>query len=110
MSAPHVTSPGSFPTGHSGPFADGGMRHELQRLLNQAVKEGVAPAASCAVVLKGKELPVITAGDCGSATLFDLASVTKLFTTVTALALVGFSWMRPWAGTCVPIPAGKSRP
>ena len=91
MSAPHVKSPGPFPTGPfpTGPFADGGLRHELQRLLNQAVKEGVAPAASCAVVLQGKELPVITAGDCGSATLFDLASVTKLFTAVTALALVG---------------------
>ncbi|AIY03458.1 putative beta-lactamase [Arthrobacter sp. PAMC 25486] len=96
MSAPHVLSSGPFSPGasNSGPFADGGIRHELQRLLNQAVKEGVAPAVSCAVALQGvdhsvAELPVITAGACGSATLFDLASVTKLFTTVTALALVG---------------------
>ena len=91
MSAPHVLSPGSIPSGPhpSGPFAEGGIRHELQRLLNQGVKEGVAPAMSCAVVLQGKELPVITAGDCGSATFFDLASVTKLFTAVTVLAVVG---------------------
>lgn len=64
------------------------LKQSLQRLLDQAVKAGVAPAASCAVALGGKDLPVLNAGKTGAHTFFDLASVTKLFTTVTALILV----------------------
>ncbi|RAN76384.1 hypothetical protein B5P43_22480 [Bacillus sp. SRB_336] len=60
----------------------------LQRLLDQAVTDGVAPAASCAVVLDGQALPTITAGTAAPGTCFDLASVTKLFTTATMLSLV----------------------
>jgi CubicO group peptidase (beta-lactamase class C family) len=61
---------------------------EIQRLLNEAVARGIAPAASCAVVLGTESVPVRTAGTAAPGTFFDLASVTKLFTTVTALALV----------------------
>ncbi|PYI68500.1 hypothetical protein CVV68_06770 [Arthrobacter livingstonensis] len=61
---------------------------EIQRLLDQAVTDGVAPAASCAVVLEGQALPVLTAGTATPGTFFDLASVTKLFTAVTMLSLV----------------------
>ncbi len=43
---------------------------------------------SCAVALAGKDLPVINAGGARPYTFFDLASITKLFTTVTALILV----------------------
>lgn len=64
------------------------IRSELQRHLDEAVASGVAPAVSCAVVLGGSELPVLTAGAGAPDTFFDLASITKLFTTVTALALV----------------------
>lgn len=60
----------------------------LQALLNHAVAEGVAPSVSCAVVLGGQELEVLSAGEATPDTFFDLASVTKLFTTVTALSLV----------------------
>ncbi len=61
---------------------------QLQHLLDQAVREGVAPAASCAVVLGDSAVPVVVSGAAEPATFFDLASVTKLFTTVTALSLV----------------------
>lgn len=61
---------------------------QLQDLLNQAVKDGVAPAVSCAVVLKNERLPVLSAGTATPEVFFDLASVTKLFTTVTLLSLV----------------------
>ncbi|MFQ4147701.1 serine hydrolase domain-containing protein [Arthrobacter sp. LAPM80] len=64
------------------------LQRDLQRLLDQAVKDGVAPAVSCAVALAGKDLPVLAAGKAGRHTFFDLASITKLFTTVTALILV----------------------
>ena len=78
-------------TAHLSPITE--QRHTLQRLLVAAVTDGVAPAVSCAVVLgtpetSRQELPVVTAGAAGPDTFFDLASVTKLFTTVTALILV----------------------
>lgn len=60
----------------------------IQRLLDLAVADGLAPAVSCAVVLEGEALPIITAGAATPETFFDVASVTKLFSTVTALALV----------------------
>ncbi|WP_449372033.1 serine hydrolase domain-containing protein [Arthrobacter psychrolactophilus] len=80
MNAPH-----HFPTTS--------QRYDLQRLLDGAVADGVAPAVSCAVVVGTaetgrRELPVLTSGAAATATLFDLASITKLFTTVTALILV----------------------
>lgn len=68
--------------------AHGPVGQEIQSLLNCAVANGVAPAASCAVVLGGQRLPVVTAGAATAETFFDLASVTKLFTTVAILALV----------------------
>jgi len=60
----------------------------LADLLAGAVADGVTPSASCAVVLGGRPLPVVTAGDALPDTYFDLASVTKVFTAVTALSLV----------------------
>lgn len=83
MSAPHL-SPMQAPALSSRTQ----LRGALQRLLNEAVADGIAPAVSCAVVLGGSELPVLTAGKAGPDTFFDLASITKLFTTVTTLALV----------------------
>lgn len=64
------------------------LEKELQSLLDQCVSDGVAPAASCAVALGRDWLPEISAGKASAENFFDLASVTKLFTTVTALALV----------------------
>lgn len=61
---------------------------DIQDLLDHAVSEGIAPAVSCAAVLGSEKLPVVTAGEASAQTYFDLASVTKLFTTVTALTLV----------------------
>lgn len=83
MSTPHL-----FPAHGPALSSRTQLRGALQRLLNEAVTDGVAPAVSCAVVLGGSELPVLTAGAAGPDTFFDLASITKLFTTVTALALV----------------------
>ncbi|MEO8220215.1 MAG: serine hydrolase domain-containing protein [Specibacter sp.] len=71
---------------HHSPGTD--TRRSLQVLLDAAVWDGVAPAVSCTVVLGGTELPVLTAGAAAPGMFFDLASVTKLFTTVTALILV----------------------
>lgn len=64
------------------------LESDIRRLLNQCVADGVAPAASCAVVLDLDWLPEIAAGAASPEMYFDLASVTKLFTTVTALSLV----------------------
>lgn len=80
----------------------------LADLLDGAVADGVTPSASCAVVLGGRPLPVVTAGDTGPDTFFDLASITKVFTAVTALSLVDSgilaldepvsTWLAPYAG------------
>ncbi|MCQ9164879.1 MULTISPECIES: serine hydrolase [unclassified Arthrobacter] len=61
---------------------------EIRHLLGRAVADGVAPAAGCAVVIAGETLPAVTAGTAAPGTFFDLASVTKLFSTVTMLSLV----------------------
>ena len=96
MSVPHP-SPGPssgaraavLSSGNVSALTSGGtIRSELQPHLDEAVASGVAPAVSCAVVVGGSELPVLTAGAAGPGTFFDLASITKLYTTVTALALV----------------------
>lgn len=64
------------------------MWRQLQALLDRAVADQVAPAVGCAVMVDGTFGPVLAAGDAGVGTFFDLASVTKIFTAVTALALV----------------------
>ena len=69
-------------------------------------RRGITPSAVCAVAVDGERLPVVTAGDAvrfgadgvelpedqrtaaDAGTYYDLASVTKVFTAVTALALV----------------------
>ncbi|MEC5181444.1 serine hydrolase domain-containing protein [Arthrobacter sp. CG_A4] len=79
---------------------------ELTRLLGSAVESGITPSAVCAVAVDGERLPVITVGDAvrfgaggvelpagqrtpaDAGTFYDLASVTKTVTAVTALALV----------------------
>ncbi len=97
---------------------------ELRRLLDAAVAEGIAPSAVCAVAVGGERLPVITAGDAvrfggdgdelpaeqrtaaGAGTFYDLASVTKVFTAVTALALVDSGAMS--LDEAVPAPVGQA--
>lgn len=82
------------------------LHDELQHLLASAVEAGTTPSAVCAVAVDGERLPVIAAGDAvrfgddgaelrpeqrvraHAGTFYDLASVTKMFTAVTALALV----------------------
>ncbi|WP_181034158.1 serine hydrolase [Arthrobacter sp. GMC3] len=84
-----------------------GLAAELQGILERAVVGGITPSASCAVVSNGVPLPVITAGDAVPSTYFDLASVTKVFTAITALSLVDSgildldepvsAWLEPYA-------------
>lgn len=64
------------------------VTQNIQQLIDQAVATKVAPAISCSVVVGGQWLPTVTAGAADSESYFDLASVTKLFTSVTALSLV----------------------
>ncbi len=71
-----------------GELGAGSLAAGVQALLEKAVADGIAPSISCALALGGRHLPVLRAGDAQTGTFFDLASVTKLFTTVTALALV----------------------
>ncbi|MGG5171891.1 serine hydrolase domain-containing protein [Pseudarthrobacter sp. J1738] len=99
------------------------LHTELKRLLSAAVQTGVTPSAVCAVAVDGERLPVITVGDAvrfgsdgtelpeqeripaSAETLYDLASVTKVFTAVTALALVDDG---VWdLDQTVPVPLGK---
>ncbi|MGA7206040.1 MAG: serine hydrolase domain-containing protein [Specibacter sp.] len=84
-----------------------GLAAELLEILERAVADGITPSASCAVVVGGRPLPVFTAGEASPTTYFDLASVTKVFTAVTALALVdagilslddpAATWLEPYA-------------
>lgn len=60
----------------------------LTGLLEDAVAGGVTPSAVCAVVTGGRPQPVVASGAATAATYFDLASITKVFTAVTALSLV----------------------
>ncbi|WP_207346134.1 serine hydrolase domain-containing protein [Arthrobacter sp. E3] len=83
----HSPVPGELNPGPGAPVS-GAPVPGVQALLEQAVTDGVAPALSCALALGGRQLPVLCAGAGRTDTFFDLASVTKLFTTVTALALV----------------------
>ena len=100
------------------------LHAELQRLLASAVAEGITPSAVCAVAVDGERLPVITAGDAvrfgadgvelpeglrtaaDAGTYYDLASVTKVFTAVTALALVDDGVLA--LDEHVPVPLGRS--
>lgn len=86
--------------------AAGALRVELERLLFRAVTEGITPSAVCAVALDGRILEPIAVGDavrfgdedmrlasrdCVPATtdtVYDLASITKIFTSITVLTLV----------------------
>lgn len=100
------------------------LHAELQRLLDTAVEDGLTPSAVCAVAVDGDRLPVITAGDAvrfgddgvelpegqrtasDAGTFYDLASVTKVFTAVTALALVENGVLA--LDEAAPVPAGES--
>ncbi|WP_083508623.1 serine hydrolase domain-containing protein [Arthrobacter alpinus] len=64
------------------------LETEVQQLLGDAVANGITPSAVCSVVLHGQPLHTISAGPATAGTYFDLASVTKVFTAVTALSLV----------------------
>ena len=102
----------------------GRLHAGLQRLLDRAVADGITPSAVCAVAVDGDRLPVVTAGDAvrfgadgvelpedrrtaaAPGTFYDLASVTKVFTAVTALALVDSGVLH--LDEPVPVPAGRS--
>ncbi|GAB3267324.1 serine hydrolase domain-containing protein [Arthrobacter pigmenti] len=82
------------------------LQVELERLLSGAVSKGVTPSVVCAVALNGRIYEPIAVGDAvrfgedgmelspamrtpvTPDTLYDLASVTKIFTAVTVLTLV----------------------
>ncbi|WP_394941723.1 serine hydrolase domain-containing protein [Psychromicrobium sp. YIM B11713] len=82
------------------------LRADLEELLNRAVAERIAPSAVCAVAIDGKALTPIVVGDAVSfddagqplpvharikaepSTLYDLASITKIFSALTVLSLV----------------------
>ncbi len=83
------------------------LQSRLKDILEQAVADGITPSAVCAVALGGAESqPVIFVGDAvrfgadgtelppaertvaSADTVYDLASVTKIFTAITALTLV----------------------
>ena len=102
----------------------GRLHAELQRLLDCAVEDGTTPSAVCAVAVGGERLPVVTAGDAvrfgadgvelpedqrtaaDAGTYYDLASVTKVFTAVAALALVDNGVLH--LDEAVPVPVGGS--
>lgn len=60
----------------------------LRGLLTMAVSAGITASAVCSVLLEGKAPVTVSAGAATAHTYFDLASVTKIFTAVTALSLV----------------------
>lgn len=82
------------------------LEAELERILRQAVDGGATPSAVCAVAVDGHQLSTVVVGDAvrfgsdgkelpqtrrlaaSEDTLYDLASITKVFTAVTALTLV----------------------
>lgn len=66
----------------------GALEGVLRELLSDAVTGGITPSATCAVVFGGRARPVVSAGEATASTYYDLASVTKVCTAVTALSLV----------------------
>lgn len=82
------------------------LRQDLEQILAAAVEDGITPSAVCAVALNGNYVPTLTFGhvatyaDDGTQlpeaqrvpvterTVYDLASITKVFTAITALSLV----------------------
>lgn len=82
------------------------LTERLEAILQQAVAEGITPSAVCQVAVDGARQPAVVVGDAvrfgpegtelpasqrtpaSAGTLYDLASVTKVFTAVTALTLV----------------------
>ncbi|MFI5084994.1 MAG: serine hydrolase domain-containing protein [Actinomycetales bacterium] len=78
----------------------------IERILTDAVADGVTPSAVCVAAVHGTRLPPVVVGDAvrfgtdgaelpgarripaTADTVYDLASVTKIFTAVTALTLV----------------------
>ncbi|MCZ2403019.1 beta-lactamase family protein [Paenarthrobacter sp. Z7-10] len=78
----------------------------IERILRRAVDDGTLPSAVCAVAVRGQRWPVIAVGDAvrcgedgaqlppasrpaaGPDTFYDLASITKILTALTALTLV----------------------
>lgn len=82
------------------------MLTEIRKLLDTATAEGLVPAASCEIAVDGRVLPTVAVGEkarfaddgtvipteqrepVDAGTLFDLASVTKVFSAYTLLALV----------------------
>ncbi len=65
--------------------ADGGR---LRAVLARGVTDRRYPAATALIVRRGVAGPVVAAGAAAPDTIFDLASITKLFTTVVVLSLV----------------------
>ena len=83
------------------------LQSRLEDILEQAVFDGITPSAVCAVATGGAASPPVVVGDAvrfgadgaelpladraaaSADTLYDLASVTKIFTAVAALTLVG---------------------
>ena len=65
--------------------ADGGR---LRAVLTQGVIDRRYPAATALITRGGVAGPVVAAGAAAPDTIFDLASITKLFTTVVVLSLV----------------------
>lgn len=88
------------------PAQESGLLHRLRQLLESAAANGDTPSAVCAVAVDGKALEPVAAGDsvrygndggllapparvaAAAETVYDLASITKIFTALTCLVLV----------------------
>jgi CubicO group peptidase (beta-lactamase class C family) len=68
----------------------------LQRLLDQGVELGAAPAAVLALWRRGEPVAVLAAGRAGRHTVFDLASLTKPLATAALAVELGAAGLLPW--------------
>ena len=77
---------------------------KLSELLRSLAEECRIPACTMSVIRSGEEIFSAAVGDCGESTLFDLASVTKLFTSTAFMRLTDMGKIRVDDPVCSVLP------
>lgn len=77
---------------------------QFNQILIQTAKQCSIPACTMSIIQSGEEIFSTSAGECDKATLFDLASVTKLFTASAFMRLVDSGLIQTEDPVCAVLP------